>query len=390
MADVGPNAAANPERPYSSFDVYTRRLGQRRCASCPVPARKPTHRCLCLCLIYCAVLFGFVPMLIFLTFNFHSKDSDLLERLSIHQYERVSLNSRDSLSVVITIAAIYFPSQFPDDCPDAWAAWRHPSNSNATVIAQHGLSGSALRDLGGQSVPQMAIKPLLCAGFNVLAPDMRNHGNSGDSHPVTSGYAEADDILEGAQWLHDVMRVPHDQIFLWGQSLGAATVAHAAARDSRFRAIAIECPPVSVGTEYGALDGKLPGWLRRWFAWWHKTLSIENPFNEDLLREARHITADVFHSHGYQDPIVPFRSAELLRRALQGRAAIFDSRTGVIRSPSYSCFFHDGAHVSSWKFANYTERMLELFTRSASQPLLPRATRFSASFTQHRPPYFYV
>lgn len=311
--------------------------------------------------LYCFVLTGFVPLLLFFTNDFHIQDGDLLEGLAISQYERVTLMSRDPLSMELEIAAVYYPRQLPGDCPREWLDVRADRNKNATVIAQHGLTGSALGNTGGASIPRMAVKPFLCAGFNVLTPDLRNHGHSADSPPISSGYNEANDILVAAEWLADVKHASRDHIFLWGESLGAATVAHAAARDSRFRALAIEAPPVSCGMVYGGFAAGWPGWLRWWFAWWHKTLSLEDPYNENLLRQAHHITADVFHSHGYEDKIVPFWNAQLLSEALKGRPPVFDVRAGAVRMPRYTSFFHHGGHTSSWNFDNYTLQMLDFF-----------------------------
>lgn len=317
--------------------------------------------------IYIACLAGVLPVLSFWFWDWHrGAELSPVTDVGITSFEHVTFPSYDTIaSRRVDIEAVYFPVQRPSGCPDSWLGYRAMTNSNFTVIAQHGLSGSALKAEGGSSTLRMAVKPLLCAGFNVLAPDMRNHGHSSNVRPISSGYQEAADVLVAARWLATQQNVSRESIFLWGQSLGGAAVAHAASRDARIRALAIEAPPASCGLVYGGVARRVPDWLRLWIAWWHKTLSVENPYNVDLLREARFIAADVFHSHGYDDTVVPFKNAELLRDAFEGRAPVVDVHTGV-RKPRYSAFFHHGLHVSSWHFDEYFTKLLGFYAAAAA------------------------
>jgi hypothetical protein len=50
------------------------------------------------------------------------------------------------------------------------------------------------------------IHPLVSAGFNVLAFDERNHGQSGYAPPITFGYYESHDIPTMIDWL---LSMPH-------------------------------------------------------------------------------------------------------------------------------------------------------------------------------------
>jgi len=107
--------------------------------------------------------------------------------------------------------------------------------------------------------------------------------------------------------------------------------------------------------------------VRAWLAWWHKTLSIDNPYNIDLLHEARFIAADVLHSHGYEDPVVPFTNAILLKSTLEGRAPVIDVHSKTIRIPGYMSFFHHGGHTSSWRFHTYFTLMLDFYSAAANR-----------------------
>lgn len=305
-------------------------------------------------------------MAVAMTYSMHVPDTVSLPNLGVEHYERVKFLSLDTvISRSMEITAVWYPNQLPSDCKLEWLRYRSQPNLNATVIAQHGLGASALRNTGGSAVPKFAVKPLLCAGFSVLSPDLRNHGHSSDAKPVSSGYHEAYDVLAAAQWLAD-RGVGRDRIYLWGESLGAASVAYAAAWDPRFRSLAIEAPPASTGLVYGGFGRDMPHWMRYWMAWWHKSLSLDAPYDESLLREARFIAADVLHSHGRDDEIVPFVNAEALRRALEVRAPVVDAHTARIRRPSYKYFWHPGPHISSWQYPEYFGLMLGHFSAAAA------------------------
>jgi uncharacterized protein len=98
--------------------------------------------------------------------------------------------------------------------------------SRGTVLVTHGVGGS--RD---HATSYAAF--LLDAGFDVLAPDARGHGESGGF--ATYGVREADDILRWAAWIR--VRAPHACIFALGSSMGGAHVLMAEASRPTFCAI---------------------------------------------------------------------------------------------------------------------------------------------------------
>jgi len=95
-----------------------------------------------------------------------------------------------------------------------------------TVMVTHGSGGS--RD---HATPYAAF--LLEAGFDVLAPDARGHGESGGL--ATYGVREADDILRWAAWIRE--RAPHSCLYAIGSSMGGAHVLMAEAARPTFCAI---------------------------------------------------------------------------------------------------------------------------------------------------------
>jgi fermentation-respiration switch protein FrsA (DUF1100 family) len=95
-----------------------------------------------------------------------------------------------------------------------------------TVLVTHGSGGS--RD---HATAYAAF--LLDAGFDVLAPDARGHGESGGF--ATYGVREADDVLRWAAWIH--ARRPSECVYGLGTSMGGAHVLMAEASRPTFCAI---------------------------------------------------------------------------------------------------------------------------------------------------------
>lgn len=331
-------------------------------------------RCCCWVFWSLFVLLGPAPVVIILFFSRHRAEKLTPEDFGISSSEWVSFKAADTvLGRPVQIAALWCPgTSQPSGCSDLSLSYRRASNLAATVIVTHGHGSCTLCDDGSLSVLSMAIQPLLCSGFNVLGVDQRNHGRSSDARPISLGYHEADDVLAAVQWLISSRNVSAHQIFFWGQSMGAATMAYAAARDSRIRAITLEAPPVSLGMVLQAWLSSngvsFPQWLVNWLAYWVKIGYWDQPLNYDLLHEARFVQANVFHAHGYDDNVVPFDEARFLEYA-------FESRFKGLRNASYRAFFHPGGHVSSQQFPEiYYPMLLSFFGDAAERPNPGHAT----------------
>lgn len=98
-----------------------------------------------------------------------------------------------------------------DGIPLAGWLFTRGAASRGTVLVMHGSGGS--RD---HATPYAAF--LLDAGFDVLAPDARGHGESGGFG--TYGVREADDIQRWAVWIR--ARRPGECVYGLGTSMGGA------------------------------------------------------------------------------------------------------------------------------------------------------------------------
>jgi pimeloyl-ACP methyl ester carboxylesterase len=75
---------------------------------------------------------------------------------------------------------------------------------------------------------------LVRGGYNVLAIDLRGHGESAAQY-ASPGYLESRDVLGAIQYVHE--RGEHDPIVLLGLSYGAAAVVLAAAQSEDVAAV---------------------------------------------------------------------------------------------------------------------------------------------------------
>jgi dipeptidyl aminopeptidase/acylaminoacyl peptidase len=80
---------------------------------------------------------------------------------------------------------------------------------------------------------------LLDAGYSVLLPDARGHGNSG-GRVISYGLRESLDVHCWAGWL--LARVPNARLYGLGASMGAAVLLQSLMVEHRFRAVVAECP----------------------------------------------------------------------------------------------------------------------------------------------------
>jgi dipeptidyl aminopeptidase/acylaminoacyl peptidase len=114
---------------------------------------------------------------------------------------------------------------------DAWL-FTPRSPNGAAVIALHGVGDTRVGMLGHADF-------LLRAGYTVLTPDCRGHGASGGD-VITYGVREAGDVRVWADWL---ARLPGiDRVYGVGQSMGASILLESLGIETRFRAVAADCP----------------------------------------------------------------------------------------------------------------------------------------------------
>ncbi|MEE8517861.1 MAG: alpha/beta fold hydrolase [Dehalococcoidia bacterium] len=120
-------------------------------------------------------------------------------------YEDVSFAPRGSDG--ITLRGWWFPN---DDAP-------------GTVIWVHGLDNQRSEQLD-------LIRDLLAQGFQVLAFDLRGHGES-DLAPMGAGLLEQDDVLGAVDFVMAERDVEPGKVLLMGKSFGGAIVLMAGVRE---------------------------------------------------------------------------------------------------------------------------------------------------------------
>lgn len=134
-------------------------------------------------------------------------------------YETVSFPSRDA---GITLSAFYMPAQGVAD----------PATAPAVIIV-HGLN-----DCKQRTFILTAAGMLNKHGFNVLALDLRDHGDSTiEDGRQSAGGREQRDVLGGFDWLMNSRQIPPQHIGLMGFSLGAAAALIAAGQEPRIAAV---------------------------------------------------------------------------------------------------------------------------------------------------------
>ncbi len=126
----------------------------------------------------------------------------------------------------------------------------------ATLILVHGWPWNRLgtaaetiwTDLPGSSPIQLIhlVHALHRAGYQLLMFDLRNHGQSAASIPVTFGLREANDVLGALDFLFERADVEKSKIGVIGFSMGANATLFALPRTDQIRA-AVAVQPTSAG-----------------------------------------------------------------------------------------------------------------------------------------------
>ena len=103
--------------------------------------------------------------------------------------------------------------------------------------APHGGAVILLHGVGDNRQSMLSLgNVFLRAGYAVLAPDLRGHGESGGI--ATYGVLERDDVHAWVSWMLGQPRVT--RVYGFGASLGASVLLESLDRESRFRAVVAE------------------------------------------------------------------------------------------------------------------------------------------------------
>jgi uncharacterized protein len=180
---------------------------------------------------------------------------------------------------------------------------RAPSGACLTLL--HGIADSRLSGAG--------FAPLfLNAGYAVLVPDIRAHGQSGGSS-ISYGIREKEDLRAWASWLQTQ---GCRDLYALGESMGGAIALQAAGAGVPFRAVVAECPFASFDriAEY-----RLSDWPRPLVRALVPTALLYGRLRYgidlyDASAEAalRHTATPVLLIHGLEDRSVPPENSRIL------------------------------------------------------------------------------
>jgi len=198
-----------------------------------------------------------------------------------------------------------------------WIESKQPSSR--CVILLHGY--------GDAKIGSIAWAPLFRSmGFNVLALDLRAHGESGGTY-CTAGFYERDDLDQIIEQLRTARADHVCQLVLFGVSLGAAVATATAARRSDIDAVILECPfadyqqAVSNHVNIAGLPGaRFQAVAYRLAQYWGKCdFAAVRPVA--LLAAIR---CPILLVQAGDDPIVNATEQETLRAALRSRGNLAD------------------------------------------------------------------
>ena len=116
------------------------------------------------------------------------------------------------------------------------AGWWIPAElpQTRTVILLHGYSDAKVGGIAWAPVWRSI-------GFNVLAIDLRAHGESGGAH-TTAGFYERDDLDQVIDRLRQLRPKQAESVMLFGVSLGATVAAAVGARREDLMGVVLESP----------------------------------------------------------------------------------------------------------------------------------------------------
>lgn len=140
--------------------------------------------------------------------------------------------------------------------------------SDRCVLILHGFSDAKV---GG-----IAWAPMWRAlGFNILAIDLRAHGDSGGRY-CTAGWYERQDVSQVIDQLRGRRPAETEHLVLFGVSLGAAVAAATACLRTDIDAVIMDCPYAnftSAAATHAKMWGMPSGWLTRQVIWLAQKIS---------------------------------------------------------------------------------------------------------------------
>ena len=222
-----------------------------------------------------------------------------------------------------------------------------PVPTGRAIVIAPGIDDTRLA--GG--VTLRLVPPLLAAGYDILAIDLRAEGTSG-GEMQTFGAAEQWDVL-GA--VATARRMGARRVAVVGFSLGGDAALLAAARDASIDAVWAESAFADLPGVFGhelTVNDHLPPPAAAYAGWLFRVLSGIDPADIAPVRAIAAIDRPVLLVHGDEDRTVPVADSDRLLRAAGGSVA----RWVVPGGTHALSYFADPAA--------YTSRVLEFLDRS--------------------------
>jgi pimeloyl-ACP methyl ester carboxylesterase len=257
----------------------------------------------------------------------------------------------------------------PADAPITLRAWWMPAaEAKAAIIMVHG---------GGNNRSQRTIgwlplaRSLIDRHYSVLALDLRNHGESGDTvNGSTFGVTEAADVTAAIDYL--AKRAPGTRFAAIGYSMGGETAIYAASRDRRLEAIVADSAYADardIVPYYAHAASGLPAWLfSAPFIW-----SAEHLHGVAMGARAVDVIGEisprsVFLIHDAADPIVTIEHCKRLAAAYPA-ATVWITSTPANQLPE-SAAPPWGTHAKSYLLQpeEYVQRVTRFFDGVFDQP----------------------
>ncbi|HEV2113413.1 MAG TPA: alpha/beta fold hydrolase, partial [Terriglobales bacterium] len=203
----------------------------------------------------------------------------------------------------------------------------HPKDSNGSaVLLLHGITDNR-EGMAGYA------KLFLDAGYAVLLPDARDHGESGGAI-ATYGLKETDDVHRWVSWIYTYDPPRAGCVYGFGESYGAALILQSLAEETRYCAVAVESS-FSTAREmsYERVSGPLH--LGSWFGRTFGQPVIASAavygrlrYDIDLLQPnpmaaLRHSTVPALLIHGMKDRNVEPRHSIALAQAAPGHVQLW-------------------------------------------------------------------